>query len=104
MSETLTLEDYRRDALRTYPYELARNERRDYAAMKLCEEAAEVMAVVNKSQYQGEKYSRERIRDELGDVLWALMVNATEHGLTLEEIMLANIAKRRVRYPEPEGV
>lgn len=104
MSETLTLDDYRRDALRTYPYELARNERRDYAAMKLGEEAAEFMALVNKSHYQGEPCTREQIRDELGDVLWALMVNLTEHGLTLEEIMLANIAKRRVRYPEPEGV
>lgn len=100
---TVSLDDYRRDAMRTYPYELALNERRDYAAMKLGEEAAEFMAVVNKSHYQGEAYSRERVRDELGDVMWALMVNATEHGLSLDEIMLANMAKRRIKYP-PEGV
>lgn len=98
----ISLESYRRDAMRTYPYELARNERRDYAAMKLGEEAAEFMAVVNKSHYQGEPYSRERVRDELGDVLWALMVNATEHSLTLDEIMLANVAKRRIKYPPEE--
>lgn len=100
MSAPISLDDYRRDAMRTYPYELARNERRDYAAMKLVEEAAEVVALVNKAQYQNESYTREEMRDELGDVLWALTVNATEHGLTLEEIMLANMAKRSVRYPK----
>lgn len=95
----VSLEEYQRDALRTYPYELMAFERRDFAAMKLVEEAAEFMALVNKAHYQGGKYDKQRLKEELGDVLWALTVNLLEYGFSLDELVASNLAKRKSRYP-----
>lgn len=95
----VSLDEYQRDALRTYPYELMLSERRDWAAMKLVEEAAEFMALVNKAHYQGGKYDKQRLKEELGDVLWALTINLLEYDFSLEELLEDNLAKRNTRYP-----
>ena len=96
----VSLEEYQRDALRTYPYELMVSERRDFAAMKLVEESAEFMAIVSKAHYQGGKYDKERLKEELGDVLWALTINLLEYGFSLDELLASNLAKRANRFPK----
>lgn len=95
----ISLAEYRADAMRTFPGELLRQERRDYLAMKLVEEAGEFMSLICKAHYQGEPLDQQRITEELGDVLWALHVNLAEYGLTVEQIMVANVEKRGTRYP-----
>jgi len=96
----VSLEEYQRDALRTYPYELMVSERRNFAAMKLAEESAEFMALVNKVHHQGGNYDKERLKEELGDVLWALTINLLEYGFSLDELLASNFAKRTDRYPK----
>lgn len=95
----VSLEEYERDALRTYPYELMVFERRNWAAMKLVEEVAEFVALVNEAHHQSGKYDKERLKEELGDVLWALTINLLEYGFTLEELLTTNLTKRRQRFP-----
>lgn len=43
---------------------------------------------------------RDKLRKELGDVLWYVAAIATGAGMTLEEVAEANVAKLRARYPE----
>ena len=40
----------------------------------------------------------ERVKEELGDLLWYLSNVATKHGLTLEEVADFNLSKTRRRW------
>ena len=69
-------------------------------AMGICSEAGEVAGLVKKPIYQGGKMDRERIKEELGDVLWYAAEVATGLEISLEDVMEANIEKIKGRYPE----
>jgi NTP pyrophosphatase (non-canonical NTP hydrolase) len=72
-----------------------------YAALGLNGEAGEAAEVIKKmirddngTLFSG---SKTKILSELGDVLWYVTVLADECGLTLHEVMQANIAKQADR-------
>ena len=65
----------------------------------LAGESGEVCDIVKKWLSQGHELDKEKIRDELGDVLWYIAETATGLGLTLEQIAKRNIEKLRDRYP-----
>lgn len=71
-------------------------------AMGLCGEAGEVSEVLKKHLFHG-KYPdpKAKLLEELGDLLWYATRIIDESGLSLEEVMTANIAKLRSRYPAP---
>lgn len=46
------------------------------------------------------EFYRERMAKELGDCAWYNAATATKCGLSLSDIMEANIAKLKARYPE----
>lgn len=73
-----------------------------YFALKLCGEAGEVAEHIGKANRVGEyrkPVPRELLVLELGDALWYLSMLARKHGITLEEVALANIDKVFTRYP-----
>src|SRR5487761_83491 len=47
--------------------------------------------------------NREFLREELGDLLWYAAAVATACGLDLEDIVQANLARTRDRYPRQHG-
>jgi NTP pyrophosphatase (non-canonical NTP hydrolase) len=49
---------------------------------------------------QGHELDREKLRKELGDVLWYMAMLLDGVDMTFEEVMEANIAKLKARYPE----
>ncbi|MEM1268425.1 MAG: nucleoside triphosphate pyrophosphohydrolase family protein [Bacteroidota bacterium] len=69
-------------------------------ALGLAGEAGEVADLIKKGVFHQHGVSRDTIRDELGDVLWYVAALCTNHGLTLEEVMEANVEKLKQRYPE----
>jgi NTP pyrophosphatase (non-canonical NTP hydrolase) len=97
----LTFEEYQRQASETamYPNRL-RN--LAYPTLGLAGEAGEVANIVKKIQrdYGGELTGeiRNKIKDELGDVLWYISACADELGLTLEEIAEFNVEKLAARH------
>lgn len=69
-------------------------------AMGLAGETGEVCDLVKKGIYHRRGLDRERIADELRDVLWyvAAAALASHLGLTMEEVMQKNLDKLAARF------
>lgn len=63
-------------------------------------EAGEVQDIIKKHLYHGHLLDKEKIKYELGDVLWYIARIARWADLTLEEVAQANIDKLKQRYPD----
>lgn len=72
-----------------------------YCALGLTEEAGEVAGKIKKMYRDNDGIldvkERDKIGNELGDVLWYLSVLAKQVGLSLEQVAHLNIEKRRQR-------
>jgi len=71
-----------------------------HMVLGLVGEAGEVADLVKKSQYEGRTLDRERVVEELGDVLWYLASLAGRLGVDLELLALENIEKLERRHPD----
>jgi NTP pyrophosphatase (non-canonical NTP hydrolase) len=69
-------------------------------ALGLCGEAGEVADLVKKAQFQGHPLETHKVAEELGDVLWYAALVCDALGMTMSEVMEANIDKLRRRYPD----
>lgn len=94
----MTLQDYQDAALTTavFPGKGTWNGKA-YCALGLNGEAGEVADVLKKIQrdsgFEISGENRDKLKLELGDVLWYVAVMASELGLTLEAVAEANISK-----------
>ena len=70
-----------------------------HASMLIGSEAGEVVTLIKRNFAYGKPLEVEKIKDELGDLLWGIALLCHCTGLTLDEIMAANIAKLEARYP-----
>ena len=96
----MTFDEYQSAAARTMNPRLNDNERLLDAAAGIAEEAGEVLAHVRKHLYQERSLDREKLAEELGDVLWCVASTATASGLTLEDIAARNTQKLTGRWPD----
>ena len=69
-------------------------------ALGLTGEAGEVAEYIKKAVFHRHAVDREKLKKELGDVLWYTAALCTNLGFELEEVMAANIDKLQQRYPE----
>lgn len=69
-------------------------------AVGLAGEAGEVAELVKKGIFHQHGLDREKMRKELGDVLWYVAALCSKLDLDLNEVMFANISKLMERYPE----
>ena len=95
----MTLDEYQKAAARTLNARLNDQEKLLDAAAGIAEEAGEVLAHVRKHLYQGRELDRERLAEELGDVLWCVAAVATMSGLDLTSIARQNQQKLSARHP-----
>jgi NTP pyrophosphatase (non-canonical NTP hydrolase) len=65
----------------------------------LAGEAGEVADLVKKHLSHGHALDKHKMCLELGDVLFYVVAVGAELGLTLDQIMCANVSKLRARYP-----
>jgi NTP pyrophosphatase (non-canonical NTP hydrolase) len=86
------LADRTRRAVSTLPLTLN-------AGLGLVGEAGEVTELLKKTYFHGQDLDREKLKSELGDVLFYLDWLARLHGMTLGEVADANISKLTARYP-----
>jgi NTP pyrophosphatase (non-canonical NTP hydrolase) len=95
------LDDYQRLASRTISGESRpQREQELCCALGVAGEAGEVADLIKKEFFHGHTPDREKLKKELGDVLWYIAMLARARGLTLSEVADANIAKLRARYPD----
>jgi NTP pyrophosphatase (non-canonical NTP hydrolase) len=69
-------------------------------ALGLAGEAGEITESVKKGILHQHGLDREKMKKELGDALWYISALCTKLGLSLEEVMIANIEKLKTRYPD----
>lgn len=94
----MNLNEYQDLSSRTFP---ANNDKGvgNYALGLVCE-AGEVGDIIKKELYHGHEIQREKIMDELGDVLHYLAGLAWMYGFELEDVAKYNIEKLKRRYPD----
>ena len=95
----MDLDAYLISARRTVNPALNERDRMVDAAAGMAEEAAEVLGLVRKRAFQNRDVARERLVEELGDVLWCLAITADALGVSLNEVAKANVAKLVERHP-----
>lgn len=66
----------------------------------LAGEAGEVADLIKKQIYHQHGLDREALKKELGDVLWYVAALCSNVGLSLDDVMRANIEKLKARFPE----
>lgn len=95
----MTLDEYQAEAARTAGTGRGVLEL-PYLGLGIAGEAGEVADEIKKIIGHGHALDREKLKKEIGDVLWYVAVLSRHLGLTLEEVAVANIAKLAVRYPD----
>ena len=91
---------FTKDVIRTVNKTLEPNEHITNAALGLTGEAGEVAEIVKKAMFQGHFLNRDKIAEELGDVMFYVAYMVDTIGMTLDQIMSQNVTKRRNRYPD----
>ena len=94
----MNFDEYQKVAAQTMNPRLSDQEKLLDAAAGIAEEAGEVLAHVRKHQYQGRALDRERLAEELGDVLWCVAAVATISGLELSDVARRNQEKLALRH------
>ena len=98
-SEAMTIEQYQKAAART-----AAGKCRDLAnaGLGLTGEAGEVADIIKKHLYQGHDLPRDKIVEELGDLMWYVSLTASLIGVDLKAVMQANLWWRYPNGFRPE--
>ena len=91
--------EYQNEALRTAGTTTSDGPGFCMTAMGLSGEAGEYTDLMKKHVFHKHPLDSEKVKKELGDVLWYLAVAAHQHGFTLEDVARANVFKLRARYP-----
>lgn len=94
----LTIRDYFKAAKRTMNPNLTWEQTRNHALHGLAGECGEIHSLYQKT-YQGHELVKERVMDELGDLLWFAMELCFAEGIDPQEVLEYNIDKLRKRYP-----
>lgn len=97
--EIMEMNEYQYLAGRTRNNELDKNKELSNYSMGLAGETGEVVDLLKKIVFHGHKMDLEKLKDELGDVLWYVANLATTLDLNLEDIAEFNIEKLQKRYP-----
>jgi len=71
-----------------------------HGALGIAGEAGELCDAIQKSEIYNKPRDVDNIVEELGDLLWYIILVADTIKIDLDDIMAANIAKLAVRYPD----
>jgi len=96
----VTLDDYQQLALRTAGNHGDFERTLIYTALGLNGEAGETAELVKKTFFHGHDLEADKLKKELGDVLWYVAVMAKAMDWSLDEVAQDNIDKLARRYPE----
>lgn len=70
------------------------------AAFGLSGETGELVDMIKKAIFHGHKLETEKVKKEIGDIMWYVAMMCECFGFEMEEIMQINIDKLKARYPE----
>lgn len=95
----MTVNEYEKLAMRTGQTDRRGSEKLLNACLGLAGESGEVCDIVKKYMYQCHNVDVDDLVNELGDVLWYIVLACDTIGISLEDVMKKNIEKLERRYP-----
>lgn len=95
----MTYNEFAEDVIRTINHGLDEDNHILCGIMGLVGEAGELADAIKKVYFQGHRLDTEKIKDELGDVLFYFAYLSETLGIRIEDIMEYNVDKRAKRYP-----
>lgn len=98
--EPFGLDEYQAQCLRTRKGEMSEKDIHMSWSLAIAGEAGELANLTKKVFVHGHPYDRDRVIDELGDILWYIAVYGEAIGAPLSEIAARNLAKVVTRYPD----
>lgn len=90
---------YQRLAERTINQFLTVDEKREHALYGMASEVGEVLGIYQKT-FQGHSLNVDKVKDELGDLMWFISELCTVIGISINDVMEHNIEKLLERYPD----
>ena len=91
---------YQEKSKRTMNMALPEKDQLNNYVFGLVGEVGEVVDLLKKFFFHGHEVDSERLKSELGDILWYVSAVASLFNLDLQEIAQGNIEKLEKRYPE----
>ena len=92
--------EYQKLAMKTLNPSLTKKDMLVNGVMGLNGESGEVIDIVKKHMFQGHELDKEKIKKELGDVMWYVAEVCEALDLSLDEVMEGNIEKLRKRFKD----
>jgi len=92
--------DYQKAVKRTVNKDLDTSDQILNFCLGLSGETGEVIDLIKKEFFQGHGRNNDKLKDEIGDVLWYLSNLCNELGYNIETILDMNIEKLNKRYPD----
>lgn len=90
--------EYQKLAMVTLNKDLTKKDMLSNGVMGLCGESGEVIDVVKKHLYQGHELDKNKIKNELGDVMWYVAEICSALDLSLDDVLEGNILKLKKRF------
>jgi len=70
-----------------------------HSGIGMCTEAGEFNDMLKRVLYYGKEMDRVNLAEEIGDLLWYCATACDALGISMETVMIQNIAKLKRRYP-----
>ena len=96
----LLANDYQDAAQRTMNEDLGYHNRLSLGALGIGGEGGEIIDHIKKFLYHGHKLDKEKLAEELGDLLWYVATLCETLDITMSQVMATNIVKLSKRYPD----
>ena len=96
----MNIDNYQNLTAETAQSELNSKERVINWVMGISGESGEVADYMKKVLFHDHPMNREKLKDELGDILWYISRLASEYEIKFSDIISYNIDKLNKRYPE----
>ena len=97
--KALSMNEYQHKAARTINKSLTPEKKLNHALHEIASEVGEIHGLYQK-ELQGHEFSVEKLKKEIGDLLWGIAELCEVYGFALEDVARLNIAKLEKRYPE----
>ena len=92
--------EYQKLAMKTLNPSLTKKDMLVNGVMGLNGESGEVIDIVKKHMFQGHELDNDKIKKELGDVMWYVAEVCEALDLSLDEVMEGNIEKLAKRFKD----
>ena len=90
------IENYQAESTRTMKFD---DNVVTHCCMGISGEAGEVIDLIKKSIFYGKELDKDKVSEEIGDIMFYIVNLATALNLSMSDILRGNVEKLRKRYP-----